>query len=240
MRAGAYVDAGCYQRARQELVVADTALESEGRGEDDRETRRAAHDGMRELTVVLEKLESGNKEDAKRRLFGLLDSNRATEVLWRSTNMLGWLLVESGNSTDWERFSKTLDVLASGQTPDSKFWQVDYFRRLADARQGRTRQAIDLVAAELSQPLPLQRHLALQVLLGELLLADKRYASARVFCSAKEGQVGEGLFDVQLRLRFLEMCLSAWKQKENSSPDAVSTPTVRVLGAAVQRLRMSM
>lgn len=234
-RAGYYLDAGCLDRAKDELKLADSALNNEKFSVDDKNVRRAAQAGLRTYIECMELLASGDALGARTRLLALLQQSYATDVMWRTTIALGELIVDAPEN-DWLKYSSYLDSLASG----GDFWQVDFIRRQRQVSTGRISSAIATVLRDLDNDLPIQRHLALQVLLIELLLSDKQNASARIRCTQLDRTVGEELFDIQLRLRFLVACGSAWKQFNAVGGDPVASRNVRLFDAAVARFRLAM
>ena len=231
-RAGAYIAAGCLVRARGELDQADTALAREGLSESDTRTRRRAHDALRTYADALQLVEDGRRQAAVDLLLQIMDTSRATDVMWRVTMTLGDLLVAQSRPDEWERFSQSLDQLAKGQ---AKFWQVDVFRRLKEVRDGQGAASINAVLTELSEELPVQRSLTLQVLLAELLTADGRYSNARIQCVTIDSDVANGLLDTELRLRYLRTCASAWRHQGPNQPGDLPARTLKVYETAIKR-----
>ena len=231
-RAGYYLDAGCLRQARAELDLSNAALSREGLDKSDMRTRQRAQDALRSYVDALQLLEDGRRQAAVEKMLGLLDTSRSTDVMWKVTTKLGDLLVLQSTPEEWERFSQSLNQLNSSE---AKFWQVDLFRRLKDVRDGRGQSAISALGEELSQELPIQRSLSLKVILAEVLVADGRYANARVQCSFVDEDVGEGLLDIELRLRYLRACSIAWNRAPAGADSEVSSRAQRIFDAAIAK-----
>ena len=144
------------------------------------------------------------------------------------------LLLEKPQADQWSTLSSYLDQIAS--TGDA-FWQVDYLRRHYEVRRGAASEAIANVRHDLDRELPLQRYLALQVLLGELLVLDRDYGNARIHCSSIEEDVGNGLLDLELRLKYLQFCAEAWKREDQFDSNEASRRAVRIYDRAIVRFR---
>lgn len=231
-RAGAYLNAGCLTKAKIELDRADSALSSKEPAESDFRTRKRAQEALRAYADALQMLEDGKRQAAVDALFKLLDSSRSGDVMWRTTITLGDLLSTQSKADEWERFSQSLNQLGAGE---ARFWQVDLYKRLKEVRDGKSAVAIGILAEELSQDLPAQRGLALKVVLTEVLLADGRYANARMHCSFIESDVAEGLLDIELRLRYLRTCSAAWRKPVSGQNNEQAARALRVFDATIRK-----
>ena len=229
-RASAYIAAGCFDKALSELDLSDQALASEKRSQSDFLVRKRSGEALRAYVGALKLLETGQRSAGVERLLGLMDSSRSTDVMWRTTMTLGELLTERSTAQEWARFDQSLAQLASSE---AKFWQVDLFRRLKEVREGRAEVALAALDTEFRQELPTQRFLSLQAVVVDVLVADKRYLNARVYCSWTDDKVGEGLIDLEQRLRYLRACRTAWKAAPNG-PNDVAGRAARVFDAAVK------
>lgn len=231
-RAGAFLTAGCLTQAKAELDLADTALVGEGLGESDFRNRKRNQEALRIYADALQMLEDGKRQSAVDVLLKLLETSRSTDVMWRTVITLGDLLVTQSQSGEWESLLEHLNQLGADGT---KFWQVDLYKRLKEVRDGRGTVAIEALTDELSQNLHTQRSLTLKVVLAEVLVADGRYANARLHCSFIESDVAKGLFDLELRLRYLKKCAAAWKNPISAQNNKQTERAVRVFDAAVRK-----
>jgi hypothetical protein len=229
-RANAYIGAGCLDNALAELDLSDQALATEKFSQNDFLLRKRSSEALRAYVGALKLLESGQRSDAVEKLFELMDSSRSTDVMWRTTMTLGELLTERSTAQDWARFDESLALLSSSE---AKFWQVDLFRRLKEVRDGRADAALAALDAELRKELPSQRFLSLQVVVVDVLVADKRYLNARVYCNWMDNEIGEELIDVEQRLRYLRACRTAWNEAPSGS-SGVAGRAARVFDAAVR------
>ncbi len=229
-RANAYIGAGCLDKALSELDLSDQALATEKFSQSDFLLRKRSSEALRAYVGALKLLEIGQRGAAVEQLFGLMDSSRSTDVMWRTTMTLGELLTEQSTARDWARFDESLGQLSSSE---AKFWQVDLFRRLKEVRDGRANVALAALDTELRKELPAQRFLSLQAVVVDVLVADKRYLNARVYCNWTDEKVGEGLIDLEQRLRYLRACRTAWNEAPNG-PNDVAGRAARVFDAAVR------
>ena len=229
-RASAYITAGCLREALVELDFSDTALNREGLSDSGFRLRKRNGEALRNYILALQRLDKGQRQAAVDQLLQLLETNRSTEVMWRTTMTLGDLLIVQSKPDEWERFMQHMSALAAS---DAKFWQADLFRRLKDVRDGKGQSAIAALGEELSSELSSQRHFSLQVVLVEVLVADGRHTNARVYCSWADAPIGEGLLDIEQRLRFLKACRAAWKASSSTKNTDVASRTSRVFDIAI-------
>ena len=229
-RATAYIKAGCLDKALSELDSSDRALAAERPKPNNYQVRVRAGEALRSYIAAMKLLASEQRQAAVDQLLALMDSSRATDVMWLTMMALGELLSDKSSPEEWERFDQSLATLSSSE---AKFWQVDLFRRLKEVRDGRAHSAIATLGDELSQDLPSHRHLSLQVVLLEVLVADRRFVNARVHCAWLDRPIGERLIDVDQRVRYLRACRTAWHAAPSKGSD-VAGRAVRVFDAAIR------
>lgn len=204
----AYLDAGCPNEARASLDKADASVAVEKTGSrDERERRKFAQDGLRQYIAAVELYMRGERTDAKQKMFGLVEENKTRDVYFRSTLTLGSWLADENNAGEWARIEPFLKEL-SGR--GFEFWQTDFLIRSHQVRIGQGQRAVDELSAQLATDLPVQRKLALQILLAETLYKVGQTTQAQVLASGIEDEVGSKLLDRTLRLRYLALSASIW------------------------------
>jgi hypothetical protein len=204
----AYLDAGCFQEARQALDKADQVLADEKVGSrDEKERRQFAQSGLRQYIDALELFAQGKREGAKQKLFQLIEGNRTRDVYFRSTLTLASWLAEETDSEEWARIEPHLKEL-SGR--GFEFWQTDFLIRNHQVTIGQGQRAIAELTQQLGNDLPVERKLALDILLAELLFKTGQLAGAGLLTSEIEDQVGVKVLDNSLRLRFLALSATIW------------------------------
>lgn len=213
-----YANAGCFNRARHELDLSDAAIPPENVDEDTKQTERKAGKDMRVYVDALEKASMGQSVAAKSLLFTLMadQSSRrsySTGVLWWSLDTLSGIMRQNGTEAEWKRFETIMDG-----APESiaGYWQVEFAKRLAEAHTGKLNQALAAVDGALAEGVDVQHYLSLQILLGELLVLDKKYDSARIQCASMDKDVSTLTADFRLKIRYLAMCQSAWSEGPKS------------------------
>ena len=232
MLAGTYVDAGCYTDALRELDLADEKLTREGGSPDLKSTKAVAQQGLRKLIISLQRLESGERTETIESLFSLLDTNYATMVRMQTTMMLGEILAPDSTESQWAKFDGYLRVLDPEGTV---FWQVPRFRRLHEAYSGRVIDALRNLSKDLERESAPQHHLALQVVLAEVMVIGKRFASARIQCARTQETIQSELVDLRLRQRFLTACLASWRSDTRVSRDPRTAVMIRLQEAALAK-----
>jgi hypothetical protein len=204
----AYLDAACFSEARLSLDKADESIGTAKTGSrDERERRKFAQDGLRQYIAALELFMRGERVDAKRTLFHLVEENKTRDVYFRSTLTLGSWLSDENNSEEWARIEPFLKEL-SGR--GFAFWQTDFLIRNHQVRIGQGQRALEELIAQLATELPIQRKLALQILLAETLFKVGQTTQAQVLAASIESEVGTKLLDRTLRLRYLALSATIW------------------------------
>lgn len=232
MLATAYVDAGCYQDALRELELADEVLKGEGGLPDVKGNKQVAQQGLRQLILGLQRLDAGKRTEAIESFFALLDTNYATMVRMQTTMMLGEILSREATESQWAKFDSYLRLL---DPKGNVFWQVPRFRRVHEANTGRVNDALRNLASDLAAESVPQHHVALRVVLVEVMVIGKKYASARVQCSRTQENIQSELVDLRLRQRFLNACLEAWRSDGRLANDSRSMAIVRLQEAALAK-----
>jgi hypothetical protein len=230
--AATYIDAGCYAEALREVDLADENLVREAGSRDLKDTKATTQRGLRQLVSGLQRLEAGRRDDAIDALFALVDSNYSTMVRMQTTMSLGDILAPRATDSQWTKFEGYLQQLDPG---GNLFWQVARFRRLHEVYAGRAADALRNLAKDLEGESVPQYHLALQVVLAEVLVADKRFASARIQCAKVQEAVQAELVELRLRQRFLTTCLQSWRADGRVNRDSRAATMIRLQEAAVAK-----
>ncbi|ANN68146.1 hypothetical protein BAU06_19230 [Bordetella bronchialis] len=229
-RASAYAAAGCLDKALAELDLSRAALKDEGADKPLFKTKERNTRALYSYIRALQRIDNGERQAAITELLDLLEQNRSTEVMWRTTMKLGELLGSAKeDSAAWDRFDS---ILATLTAESFESWQLDLFRGLNAIRLGKGAAAIDGINKRLSQDLPEYRHYSLQVVLIELLVADGRFENARVYCNWSGTSIGAYLIVLEQRFRYLKACRTAWGKAISLPGDRASRAT-RVFDEAI-------
>jgi hypothetical protein len=204
----AYLDAYCYREARQSLDKADAALIVEKTGSrDEKERRQFAQNGLRQYIDALDLFAQARRDEAKQKLFHLVDENRTSDVYFRSTLTLASWLAEEHDAREWGRIEPYLKEL-SGR--GFEFWQTDFLIRNHQVTVGQGEAAIRELTVQLAGNLGVERKLALEILLSEIMFRTGHLLDAQVMTSLVEDEVGLKVLDISLRLRFLGLSANIW------------------------------
>lgn len=214
-----YAKAGCFDLARHELDLSDATIPSDDVDEETKQTKRRATRDMRIFVDALDKASVGRSNAAKSLLLSLMSDESShrtysSMVLMSSLDALSELLRKNGTEAEWQRFG-----LIVNSVPENAmgYWPIEFGKRLAEAHTGKLDQALASVESELAEGVDVQRYVSLRILLGELLVLDHEFDSARIYCANMDADVSALAADYRLKLRYLAMCESAWSEGPKSS-----------------------
>jgi len=225
----AYLDANCFREVRLSLDKAEAALAVEKTGSrDEKERRQFAHNGLRQYIDALDLFAQGKREEAKNKLFQLVDENRTRDVYFRSTLTLASWLAEESDAKEWGRIEPYLKELS-----DFKIWQTDFLIRNHQVTVGQGQTAIQELTAQLAANLGVEQKLALEILLSEILFKMGRLLDAQIMTSLIEDEVGLKVLDISLRLRFLGLSANIWDAVAQSGGGPYAARRAQTYAAAL-------